>query len=100
MTITPDHRQYFIDLGYRNIRFIPSRGICGTMRMLYTTGLIVDLRTYAYAMRYCYAEEDEARIAVNNWTGEGDPPGPWIKAKGAGMPDRSGPRSQEALKII
>lgn len=67
------------------VRDVPGRGLCCVQRFAYTCGLIVDATfdglTYRYAARYCYPNGVEARRALSEWDGEGDPPGEWIKEK-------------------
>ncbi len=70
--------------GYRDLREVPGRGICATMRMAFTTGLFFGLTEHDYVGRYCYSDAREAREALASWSGEGDPGGEWIKYKGRG----------------
>jgi hypothetical protein len=37
-----------------------------------------------YSYRYCYETEAQAREALQAWTDEEHPGGPWIKCKGFG----------------
>lgn len=74
--------------GYFNIREIPTRGICGLSQFSFTCGLVIQMDEESYQGRYCYATLSEAKEAIENWNGEGDPPGNWIKYKGVGG-DRS-----------
>lgn len=73
--------------GYENVIYIPGRGICGTIRNIYTTGLCYGLSEDSYRGRYCYNSSYEARHALQEWSdNQGislDPPGEWIKHKGA-----------------
>jgi hypothetical protein len=80
--------------GERVVRVLPDGRICGLLKMMFTTGLCVDLDEDAYAYRYCYATTREASVALAAWDGTGDPPGPWIKRKGLGG-DVRGPGSPE-----
>lgn len=68
-----------------NPRLVPGRGLCGTQRFIFTTGLLTNLRfdglTYDYDARYCYPIAKDARDALEAWDGNGDPPGEWIKEK-------------------
>lgn len=56
--------------------------LCGIMKFLFTTGLIVGLTRYGYRVRFCYEFTNEARVALERWDGVHYPPGNWIKAKG------------------
>lgn len=69
-------------LGYRPARVLPSGECAGVMRMLYTYGLFVGLGAF-YRTRFCYPDKASAEAALAAWDGRGDPPGPWIKEKGA-----------------
>lgn len=63
---------------------INSKGICGLMDFMFTTGLIIGMDKIGYFGRYCYKTRQEALDALNSWDGSGDPPGSWIKYKGNG----------------
>jgi hypothetical protein len=76
--------------GYSNARIVPKHGVCGLNLFLFTVGVIVGIDELGYAGQYCYENLAEATIALDEWTGEGDPPGPWIKYKGHGE-ERLGP---------
>ena len=45
-----------------------------------------------YRTRYCYPTIEAAEAALGVWTGDGDPPGPWIKQK---PEERHGPGMSE-----
>lgn len=66
--------------------------VCAVMPFIYTTGLLVDYfdhgSTHDYTARYCYPNLAEALIALNEWNGVGDPPGPWVKER---VSERLGP---------
>jgi hypothetical protein len=67
---------------YFEIREIPNRGVCGLERMIYTVGLFYNMNAFFYEGRYCYPTLADAKEAIRNWNGEGDPSGNWIKHKG------------------
>ena len=71
--------------GYRQLRRLPSGEIAGISRLLYTTALFVGIDGTGYRLRYCYENDLHALEALKQWDGTGDPPGPWIKAKGRGI---------------
>ncbi len=48
--------------------------LCGLQRMLFTTGIIVDIGIWSYSHRLCYDTETHARAALQNWR-VGDPVG-------------------------
>jgi hypothetical protein len=81
---------YLKSEGYSEIKEIPGKGICGLRDFIFTTGLMIGMTEVGYYGRYCYSTESEALEALNTWDGEGDPPGPWIKYKGAPY-ERSNP---------
>jgi hypothetical protein len=70
--------------GYAFVRELPSGEWAGLMPMLFTVGLFVGLDDDGYRVRYCYERFPEALLALAAWDGKADPPGPWIKRKGAG----------------
>lgn len=69
---------------YTRLREIPGQGVCGLQQMLFTVGLFCHLDPVGYQYRYCYPTLLEAVAALEDWNGEGHPPGPWIKRKGKG----------------
>jgi hypothetical protein len=80
--------------GYTHIKYINGRGYCGLKRFVFTTGLVVGLDYSGYVGRYCYHSSGDAKTAINNWTGIGDPDDHWIKYKGDGE-DRSNPNNDK-----
>lgn len=74
---------YDWELDYMHVREIPGLGKCGLRRMIFTVGLCVGLDESGYVGRYCYKSWAEAYKALDSWDGIGDPPGEWIKYKGA-----------------
>ena len=77
--------------GYKKVRFIPNRGLCGLKRFAFTTGLVIGLDEIGYEGRYCFANNSDAEKSFAEWNGEGDPSGDWIKYKGQGG-ERSNPK--------
>lgn len=87
-------------LGYSNVKYLgKERGWCGLWKMGFTTGLMVGIEEYFYEGRYCYKHWDDAEKALNEWSGEGDPSGNWIKAKFDGVKDRHGSGSDVTLEL-
>jgi hypothetical protein len=70
--------------GYTEIRRLASR-VCALKQFNYTTAIAVGLDETGYLLRYCYEHAIDARVALRKWNGQGHPPGPWIKCKGAGV---------------
>lgn len=70
--------------GYTYICEKEGLGVCGVFRFLFTVGLVTGIDSMGYKGRYCYASRIEAAYAITQWDGVGDPPGNWIKYKGAG----------------
>lgn len=69
-------------LDYSDLRKVPGHGLCGIHQMCVTWGLFEHLTAWGYKGRYCFEHEYQARAALAQWTGKGDPPGAWIKYKG------------------
>lgn len=63
---------------------------CGVLKMIFTGRLCVGLDRTGWECCYDYHTVEEAIVALSCWDGNGDPPGMWIKMKGAG-PERLGP---------
>lgn len=70
------------EMGYKNVRVLPDGQVIGTMKMMFTCGLMIGMDESGVAARYCYENESDAAVAARTWDGTGDPPGPWIKYKG------------------
>lgn len=87
-----------IALGYDVPRQLPDGRWIAVHRMLYTTGLFVGLDRCGYKTRFCYENFGDAVHAALTWDGNGDPPGLWIKEKGAGG-DRLNPEWARANNV-
>lgn len=76
-------RRALVQSGYLKPRRLPDGRWIAVQRMLYTTGLFVmfDDPISGWKTRYCYELYSQAARDATVWTGEGDPPGPWIKQK-------------------
>lgn len=84
--------QIAIDAGYSFVRTLPDGRVIGLQQMLATVGLIVDITWSGYESRYCYPPPViHALAGLLAWDGTGDPPGAWIKHKGAPGGDRMNP---------
>lgn len=70
--------------GYYNLREIEGRGICGNRKFMFTTAILFGLDEVGYRGRWCYGTSTEAEVALEHWSGLGDPPLNWIKYKGEG----------------
>lgn len=70
--------------GYKDLRIIEGKGICGIRAFIYTAGLCYGLDETGYKGRYCYPYEKvhQLAFAYKTWTGKGDPSGDWVKHKG------------------
>lgn len=79
------------DNGYQLARRLPTGEVAAIMSMIFTVGLFVGLDETGYRTRFCFPTFTDAALALLEWNGEGDPPGNWIKAKGAPGGDRMNP---------
>lgn len=70
--------------GYTDLRIL-CKQVCGVGQFNFTTALLVGLDETGYERRYCYEHRADAQNALLAWNGDGHPPGPWIKYKGAGI---------------
>jgi hypothetical protein len=59
--------------------------------------LCVGLDEIGYRTRFCYPDFLSASLALSQWDGRGDPPGPWIKEKG--VRERNNPQSFKRIPI-
>lgn len=71
-----------MEIGYVAPRILESGEWAALRKMLFTTGLFVGLDDMGWRTRFCYDKPEDASQALLNWSGFGDPPGPWIKEKG------------------
>ena len=78
------------ELGYGAARIAGDAGVCAVRRLMFTGAIYVGITKDTYLGRYCYATVGEALSALQAWDGSGDPPGNWIKFKGASS-ERLGP---------
>lgn len=76
-----DLQTTLLSLGYTDLRTVDGK-LCGLLRFLFTTGLVVNLDQDGYELRYCYEHHEDAQAALAAWDGNGHPSGPWIKLKG------------------
>ena len=86
-----------IALGYEAPRQLPTGKWAALGRFLFTTGLVVGIDQSGYRTRFCYPSREDAALALKEWDGQGDPPGLWIKEKGAY--ERSNPRLSQFAGI-
>jgi hypothetical protein len=82
--ITEELKQVLADEGYKHMKEVPGRGVCGVMKFMFTYGLVYGIDMMGYKGRWCFGSELEAVYALEIWTGAGDPKGRWIKFKGEG----------------
>ena len=73
---------FLIGEGYSDLRIRPDGTITGVERFMFTTAIVVGIDWHGREGRYCYATPAEARKALAEWDGTGDPPGAWIIYKG------------------
>jgi hypothetical protein len=78
--------------GFLVLRLLPNGRIAGLLPMIFTVGVAVDVEADGtYSSRWCYPDLASAAQGLLDWDGTGDPPGPWLKHKGAPGGDRSNP---------
>jgi hypothetical protein len=76
--------EQIVALGYAQPRRIGDRW-CALARFNFTTALVAGIDSIGHGVRYCFEHAADAAAALAAWDGQGHPPGPWIKAKGAGI---------------
>jgi hypothetical protein len=84
--------------GYLGTRKLPTGEWAAIRRFIYTTGLCVGLNEFSFRTRFCYETPFEALEALQEWDGNGDPPGPWIKEKGE--VERNNPRTFKGIQVV
>lgn len=57
--LTPEFESYLLENGYTHIRELEDGSVAALHRLLFTTGLCVDLNQVGWASRYCF--EDKAK---------------------------------------
>ncbi len=66
--------------GYLHPVVLKTGEVGALQQNIYTTGLVV-VGDGGPIRRWCFEHYGDARRALEAWTGEGDPPGNWIKQK-------------------
>jgi hypothetical protein len=95
--MTPEQ---IIGYGYVAPKQFPSGEWAALRPMVYTTALCVGLDESSYARRFCYTNGLAAILALAQWDGVGDPPGPWLVEKGGPIPDRRNPARFKGVRIV
>lgn len=60
---------------YRDIKTLPDGEYAGIYKFIYTWSIIYDFNQYGYEDRWCYHTYEEAKKALDEWNGEGEPQG-------------------------
>lgn len=92
-------KEFLESQDYHFLREIPGRGWCGIQVMLFTWGLFYGMDEYGRKGRYCFNCLTEAKAALREWDGTGDPPGDWLKHFGDGG-ERSNPNLPDEQKSL
>jgi len=77
-------QEFLEEQGYIGVRQCSNGVWIGVSQQLYTCALCVGLDEFGYDRRYCYEYSVQAIKAAQEYSGEGDPSGMWIKRKGKG----------------
>lgn len=80
-TDTQEFKIFLEQMGYTDVRQLPTGEWAAIMPMLFTFGIFIGLDRYSWRTRWCYENLSEAKEALTKWDGKGDPPGLWIKQK-------------------
>lgn len=92
MKLTPEFKEYLEKEGFSNIRETRHYGIIGTLRLMFTVGLVIDIDNTGYNRRYCYQNVHGLSVgytvllAQDQLESPPEDPGDtlWIKRKGEG----------------
>ena len=92
--------QHFIKMmmyneGYIAVRRLPTGEFIGVQSLIYTTTIVVGIHEYGYERKYYYERKLDAMNTYFDWTGEGDPSGPWIKEKRGEVGERMNPNMKD-----
>lgn len=68
--IDPELADILRDNGYRELREVEGRGVCGLQRFLYTVGVCVGLDKTGYRGRFCFDTWSNASLFLKEWDGE------------------------------
>lgn len=60
---------------YTHRRVLPDGRLCALHRLMFHWTMLVDIDPVGYSDRYCYATEEGAIKAIEEWDGTGDPEG-------------------------
>jgi hypothetical protein len=87
-------------LEYEFPRLLPTGEWAALQRMFVTVGLFIGIDKFGYTRRFCYPDALSALLALAEWDGVGDPPGPWLVEKGGPIPDRRNPARFKGVPIV
>lgn len=78
-------RRWLVGQGYWAVRKLPTGEWVGGYDYLFTYGIVIGLTRATWRTRWCYPRVDFTRDQVagfiQQWDGEGFPPGLWLKQK-------------------
>jgi hypothetical protein len=86
--------------GYECPKQFPSGEWAALRGMAFTVAICIGLDESGYARRFCYPDALSALLALAQWDGVGDPPGPWLVEKGGPIPDRRNPARFKGVPIV
>lgn len=66
-----------IEMGYSNPIYTEEHGWCALVQFMFTWAIISDIHEMGYVDRWCYATEEKARKALEEWGGKGAEPAGW-----------------------
>lgn len=65
--------------GYMHVQFVPTRGYCVIEKMIGHWALRYGCDKWGCRGHYRFYRYEEVFTALDQWTGIGDPPGPWFE---------------------
>lgn len=63
---------------YQNVRVLDDGTIVGTIELIYTRAIVIDLNEYGYEKRFCFEDRERAVEEINKLTTGEDEPTGWI----------------------
>jgi hypothetical protein len=80
-----DFVDFLVSNGYYDLKKLDDRYVAGLFKFMFTTA-IIKIRIgnlMSYEDRWCYHSEQDARLALQNWDGTGEPTG-WHRHPASG----------------
>jgi hypothetical protein len=81
---------------YLDYTEFPNGDNAAIMKLMFTFAILHNISYYSYDDRWCYQSYEEAKKALINWNGEGEPDG-WHRHPSTGRRRPDGDKTQETV---